>query len=135
MREKSSHEGGGQVLGAVGVMGAYWWYVLVPNARVNLAVNKRKGDLRVYLEQLKQDDSRPVERWFYRCVVGCGREASWQLSLTHRLTAQHTAPVAAHTFIHSGGVCELSRGRKYTTHMYGMCSHSHASRHTQQLKV
>jgi len=56
-----------EVLGAVGVMGAYWWYVLVPNARVNLAVNKRKGDLRQYLEELKQDDSRPVERWFYRC--------------------------------------------------------------------
>lgn len=54
-----------EVLGAVGVMVIYWWYVLVPNARVNLAVNKKKGNLAQYLQELKQDDSRPIERWFY----------------------------------------------------------------------
>lgn len=43
-------------------------YVLVPNARVNLAVNKKKGNLRAYLQDLKEDDSRGLERWFYRCV-------------------------------------------------------------------
>jgi hypothetical protein len=36
-----------------GVMTAYWWYVLVPAARVNLAVNKKSGKLRAYLEELK----------------------------------------------------------------------------------
>mmetsp|Transcript_43700 Transcript_43700/g.83407 ORF Transcript_43700/g.83407 Transcript_43700/m.83407 type:complete len:223 (+) Transcript_43700:104-772(+) len=54
-----------EVLGAVGVMVVYWWYVLVPNARVNLAVNKKKGNLRAYLQDLKEDDSRGLERWFY----------------------------------------------------------------------
>ena len=48
------------VLGFTGVMVAYWWYVLVPGARVNLAVNKKSGKLRDYLEELKDDDSRAV---------------------------------------------------------------------------
>eukprot|EP00959_Pyramimonas_sp_CCMP1952_P172968 3614648-Pyramimonas_sp.AAC.1 len=51
-----------QVLGVVAIMVIYWWYVLVPNARVNLAVNKKKGNLRQYLAELKQDDSRGLER-------------------------------------------------------------------------
>lgn len=54
------------VLGVTGVMVAYWWYVLVPGARVNLAVNKRTGRLRDYLEELKGDDSRKMERFFYQ---------------------------------------------------------------------
>ena len=54
------------VLGFTGVMVAYWWYVLVPGARVNLAVNKKSGKLREYLEELKDDDSRAVERFFYQ---------------------------------------------------------------------
>merc|ERR1712023_349848 len=53
------------VLGAIGLTGAYWWFVLVPSARVRLAVNKKSGTLRKYLEELKQDDSRSLERWFY----------------------------------------------------------------------
>ena len=54
------------VLGFTGVIVAYWWYVLVPGARVNLAVNKRSGRLRDYLEELKGDDSRKMERFFYQ---------------------------------------------------------------------
>ena len=54
------------VLFAVGAMTAYWWYVLVPGARVNLAVNKRTGKLRDYLVELKGDDSRKLERFFYQ---------------------------------------------------------------------
>jgi len=38
---------------------------VVPSARVRLAVNKRTGALREYLEELKRDDSRRLERWFY----------------------------------------------------------------------
>ena len=54
------------VLFAVGAMTAYWWYVLVPGARVNLAVNKRSGKLRAYVEELKADDDRKLERFFYQ---------------------------------------------------------------------
>ena len=55
------------VLGAIAGMTAYWWFVLVPSARVRLASNKRSGALRTYLEELKSDDSkdRDAERWFY----------------------------------------------------------------------
>jgi len=53
------------VLTAVAGAGAYWWFILVPSARVRLAVNKKSGKLREYLEDLKEDDSRPLERWFY----------------------------------------------------------------------
>jgi len=38
----------------------------VPGARVNLAVNKKSGKLRDYLEDLKEDDDRKLERFFYQ---------------------------------------------------------------------
>ena len=47
--DTSALQSQGVVLLTVGVMTAYWWYVLVPGARVNLAVNKRTGKLRDYL--------------------------------------------------------------------------------------
>jgi hypothetical protein len=53
------------VLAVTSLMVAYWWFILVPGARVNLAVNKRSGKLQKYLAELKADDSRPLQRWFY----------------------------------------------------------------------
>ena len=53
------------VLGVVSITVAYWWFVVVPAARINLAVNKNQGKLKTYLEDLKQDDSRKLERWFF----------------------------------------------------------------------
>ena len=64
--DTSALQSQGVVLLTVGVMTAYWWYVLVPGARVNLAVNKRTGKLRDYLVELKDDDSRKMERFFYQ---------------------------------------------------------------------
>lgn len=55
----------GVVLVAVGAMVAYWWFGLVPDARVRLARDKKAGTLRKYLEELKEDDERGLERWFY----------------------------------------------------------------------
>lgn len=55
----------GVVLVAVGAMVAYWWFGLVPDARVRLARDKKAGTLRKYLEELKEDDGRGLERWFY----------------------------------------------------------------------
>jgi hypothetical protein len=46
-----------QVLTAVAGAGAYWWFILVPSARVRLAVNKKSGKLREYLEDLKEGGS------------------------------------------------------------------------------
>jgi len=56
------------VLAVVAAMTAYWWFALVPSARVRLAKNKRDGTLRAYLETLKQSDAsegRQLEKWFY----------------------------------------------------------------------
>ena len=64
--DTSALQSQGVVLLTVGVMTAYWWYILVPGARVNLAVNKRTGKLRDYLVELKDDDSRKLERFFYQ---------------------------------------------------------------------
>jgi len=52
------------VLGAIGTMTAYWWFVLVPSARVKLAKNKKSGELRAYLDELARSD-RKAEKWFY----------------------------------------------------------------------
>ena len=46
------------VLSAIGATTAFWWFVLVPNARLGLARNKKSGALRAYLEELKTDDAR-----------------------------------------------------------------------------
>ena len=76
------------VLGVVGVMTAYWWYVLVPGARVNLAVNKKSGKLRDYLEELKGDDDRKLERFFYQKWLAKVRAPA----ATHTRAHTHTHP-------------------------------------------
>lgn len=63
--ETSALAANGVVLVAVGAMVAYWWFGLVPDARVRLARDKKAGTLRKYLEELKEDDGRGLERWFY----------------------------------------------------------------------
>ena len=47
---------------------AYWWFITVPEARLNLAKDKRLegGDTKQYLEELRDSpDERPLERWFF----------------------------------------------------------------------
>ena len=45
----------------------YWWYVTVPDARLDLAKDKRKGGLRAYIDDLRADAApRGAERWFFR---------------------------------------------------------------------
>ena len=46
---------------------AFWWYYTVPDARRDLAKDKRKSDGQTfqYLEELAADDSRPLETWFF----------------------------------------------------------------------
>ncbi|CAE7200080.1 LOX3.1 [Symbiodinium pilosum] len=46
---------------------AYWWYVIVPYKRRELASSKRKGDVKEYLEDLAATPSgdRQAEKWFY----------------------------------------------------------------------
>lgn len=46
---------------------AYWWLVLVPSERRDLAKNKNKGGLNKYLDELyyTDDSERKLEKWFY----------------------------------------------------------------------
>jgi len=46
---------------------AYWWLVLVPSERRDLAKNKNKGGLNEYLDELyfSDDGERKLEKWFY----------------------------------------------------------------------
>lgn len=55
------------VLGSTGGVLAYWWLVLVPSERRDLAKNKNKGGLNVYLDGLEKSDptERKLEKWFY----------------------------------------------------------------------
>ena len=45
--------------------GAYWWFVVVPSERAALGREKRKGELRSYLDGLADDKERGIEKWFY----------------------------------------------------------------------
>ncbi|EKX51354.1 hypothetical protein GUITHDRAFT_151048 [Guillardia theta CCMP2712] len=46
---------------------SYWWFVLVPSERRDLAKNKNKGGLNNYLEDLERSpkNARRLEKWFY----------------------------------------------------------------------
>ena len=51
----------------VAVPFGYWWYVTVPEARLDLSKDKRKGGMRSYIDELRIDeDPRPAERWFFK---------------------------------------------------------------------
>ena len=44
-------------------MSRYWWYITVPEARLNLAKDKRLGETKEYITELKQSEGREVEKW------------------------------------------------------------------------
>ena len=48
------------------VCAGYWWNVVIPDRRTALALSKRKGDVKEYLDELKEaavEGDRPFERW------------------------------------------------------------------------
>lgn len=61
------------VLAVIGLAVAYWWFVLVPNARVRLAVNKKNGALKTYLQQIKVGS--PRRRWATSSVCGASTKS------------------------------------------------------------
>eukprot|EP01025_Chloroclados_australasicus_P011390 TRINITY_DN14920_c0_g4_i1.p2 TRINITY_DN14920_c0_g4~~TRINITY_DN14920_c0_g4_i1.p2 ORF type:complete len:177 (-),score=9.53 TRINITY_DN14920_c0_g4_i1:356-886(-) len=54
------------VLGITGAAALYWWKILVPSERASLGRSKRLGPFKQYLVDIQGDESRKVERWFYR---------------------------------------------------------------------
>ena len=53
------------LLGSPAGLAAYWWGVLVPSERRSLSLEKRKGGLNAYLEELEASEGRGLEKWFY----------------------------------------------------------------------
>ena len=55
------------VLGSTAGVIGYWWLVLVPSERRDLAKNKNKGGLNEYLDDLENSEpsERKMEKWFY----------------------------------------------------------------------
>eukprot|EP01024_Parvocaulis_polyphysoides_P033109 TRINITY_DN2950_c0_g1_i1.p3 TRINITY_DN2950_c0_g1~~TRINITY_DN2950_c0_g1_i1.p3 ORF type:complete len:194 (-),score=17.08 TRINITY_DN2950_c0_g1_i1:660-1241(-) len=54
------------VLGITGGAAFYWWSILIPSERASLGRSKRLGPFKQYLTDLNIDESRKLERWFYR---------------------------------------------------------------------
>ncbi|KAK3268757.1 hypothetical protein CYMTET_22759 [Cymbomonas tetramitiformis] len=82
-------------LGVIAISVGYWWFVLVPSARVRLAVNKKNGSLKNYLTELKADDSRPLEKWFYsQWLEKVDPETRYLLREDEETNSKETEPVA-----------------------------------------
>lgn len=48
------------------VAAGYWWNVVIPDRRQSLALSKRRGDVKEYLDDLKEAETvgeKPFERW------------------------------------------------------------------------
>lgn len=55
------------IVASIAVPFAAWWFVVVPNRRREIAVSKRRGEVREYLEELAEspEDTRKAEKWMY----------------------------------------------------------------------
>lgn len=55
------------IVASIVVPFAAWWFYVVPNRRREIAVSKRKGEVREYLEELAEspEDTRKAEKWMY----------------------------------------------------------------------
>ena len=42
----------------------YWWNVVIPAKRTEVAKSKSRGEIKEYLEEIRDDDDRNFERWF-----------------------------------------------------------------------
>lgn len=56
----------GVVFFVIAVPFGYWWLITVPEQRLALSKNKRKGEVGEYIATLKQEEGRPLERWFFQ---------------------------------------------------------------------
>ena len=80
------------VMGATGVLGTYWWNVTVPEARARLSKDKRKGGTRAFLDEIADDESKSLQRWFYSNWL----EAKWfKAARAKRLAAAASSATAA----------------------------------------
>lgn len=57
--------GMGSVVALCVVAAFVWANQVVPVSRTKLALSKKNGEVRDYLEELREDEDRPVERWLF----------------------------------------------------------------------
>ena len=43
----------------------YWWLITVPEARLDLAKDKRKGETKEFIRELQDAEGREAEKWFF----------------------------------------------------------------------
>mmetsp|Transcript_38687 Transcript_38687/g.90443 ORF Transcript_38687/g.90443 Transcript_38687/m.90443 type:complete len:165 (-) Transcript_38687:44-538(-) len=82
----------GVVFFVIAVPFGYWWLITVPEARLALAKNKRKGEVRDYIAALKEEESgRPLQRWFFQKWL---RQAKPPRKADEAVAAREGAPAA-----------------------------------------
>jgi hypothetical protein len=50
------------------IAGSFWWNIIVPQKRTELSLSKGKGEIKEYLDELREaegEDSRGLERWLF----------------------------------------------------------------------
>lgn len=50
------------------IAASYWWNVVIPDRRTELAISKRKGEVKEYLDELRESEessNRKAERWLF----------------------------------------------------------------------
>lgn len=43
----------------------YWWNVVIPAKRTEVALSKSKGEIKEYLESIRDNDDKNLEQWFF----------------------------------------------------------------------
>ena len=43
----------------------YWWNVVIPEKRKEVAISKNKGEIKEYLESIRDNDEKNLEQWFF----------------------------------------------------------------------
>ncbi len=54
------------IVATTAIAAGYWWNVLIPDRRQELAISKRRGDVKEYLDDLKEAETvgdKQLERW------------------------------------------------------------------------
>ena len=46
------------------IVAAYWWNVVIPTKRKEVAISKRTGEIKEYLDDIRDSDDKGFERWF-----------------------------------------------------------------------
>lgn len=46
------------------VVTLYWWNIVIPAKRTEVAISKNRGDIKEYLDDIRDNDEKAIEQWF-----------------------------------------------------------------------